>query len=110
EENREVYTDLLAAFDLLMSHMKLIQDAPQEVIPLFRRAGDLRLSLPFLIEGTDPTFVHWIERRGRGGVFLQATPIDVAAVLQQHLWNKVDAAILTSATLAVAGGFDYVQA
>jgi ATP-dependent DNA helicase DinG len=110
EENREIYTDLLAAFDLLMSHLKLIQDAPQEMIPLFRRAGELRLSLEFLIDGADPTFVHWIERRGRGGVFLQATPIDVAGVLREHLWDKADAAILTSATLAVAGGFDYVQA
>ena len=110
EENREIYSDLLAAFDLLMSHLKLIQDAPQEVVPLFRRAGELRMALAFLIEGADPTFVHWIERRGRGGVFLQATPIDVAGVLRQHLWDKVDAAILTSATLAVAGAFDYVQA
>jgi ATP-dependent DNA helicase DinG len=110
EDNREIYTDLLAAFDLLMSHLKLIQDAPQEVVPLFRRAGELRNALQFLIEGADPTFVHWIERRGRGGVFLQATPIDVANVLRQRLWDKVDAAILTSATLAVSGGFDYVQA
>ncbi|MDP9171970.1 MAG: ATP-dependent DNA helicase, partial [Acidobacteriota bacterium] len=110
DQYREIYEDLLAAFDLLMSHLKLIQDAPQEVIPLFRRAAELRGALQFLIEGSDPTFVHWIERRGRGGVFLQATPIDVAGVLKQHLWDKVDCAILTSATLAVAGGFDFVQA
>jgi ATP-dependent DNA helicase DinG len=109
-QNQDAYTDLLAAFDLLMSHLKLIQDAPQEVIPLFRRAQELRGALEFLIEGEDPTFVHWIERRGRNGVFLQATPIDVAALLRENLWEKVDAAILTSATLAVAGGFDYAQA
>jgi ATP-dependent DNA helicase DinG len=108
--HREVYADMLAAFDLLMSHLRIIQDAPQEVIPLFRRAHELRQALEFLIEGSDPTFVHWVERRGRGGVFLQATPIDVATLLRQHLWEKVDAAVLTSATLAVAGGFDYVQA
>jgi ATP-dependent DNA helicase DinG len=110
DENQETYADLIAAFDLLMSHLKIIQDAPQEVIPLFRRAQELRQALQFLIEGADPSFVHWIDRRGRNGVFLQATPIDVAALLQQNLWEKIDAAILTSATLAVAGGFDYVQA
>jgi ATP-dependent DNA helicase DinG len=109
DENRETYADLVAAFDLLMSHLKVIQDAPQEVIPLFRRAQELRQALQFLIEGSDPTFVHWIDRRGRNGVFLQATPIDVAGLLRQHLWDKIDAAVLTSATLAVAGGFDYVQ-
>ena len=62
------------------------------------------------MEGADPGFVYWIERRGRlRGVFLQATPIEVADVLRQHLWDKVDSAVLTSATLAVAGGFDYVK-
>ena len=108
-QNYETYADLLAAFDLLMSHLKLIQDAPQEVIPLHRRAHELRISLHFLIEGADPSFVHWVERRGRSGVFLQATPIDVAEVLRRHLWDKIDAAILTSATLAVSGTFEYVE-
>ena len=108
-ENAELYADLLAAFDLLMSHLKLIPEAPQEVIPLFRRAHELRQALEFLMEGADPGFVHWIERRGRAGVFLQATPIEVADLLRQHLWDKVDSAVLTSATLAVAGGFDYVK-
>jgi len=109
QQNRDIYDDLMASFDLLMSHLKIIKDQPQEVLPLFRRAQELRMSLQFLIEGADPTYVHWIDRRGRNGVFLQATPIDVSGLLRQNLWDKVDAAILTSATLAVAGGFDYVQ-
>jgi ATP-dependent DNA helicase DinG len=108
EQNHEIYTDLVSAFDLLASHLSLIKDAPQEVIPLFRRAHELKAALEFLIEGEDARFVHWIERRGRG-VFLQATPIDVADVLRENLWSKVDTAVLTSATLAVAGKFDYVQ-
>ncbi|HWF08474.1 MAG TPA: helicase C-terminal domain-containing protein [Bryobacteraceae bacterium] len=107
-EHAEIYSDLLAAFDLLGSQLKVIPDAPQEVIPLFRRAHELRSALQFLMEGEDPQFVYWIERRGRG-VFLQATPIDVADVLRENLWDKIGAAVLTSATLAVAGRFDYVQ-
>lgn len=108
EEHEEIYSDFLAAFDLLASQLKVIPDAPQEVIPLFRRAQELRGALEFLIEGEDPRFVYWIEKRGRG-TFLQATPIDVADVLREHLWEKIGAAVLTSATLAVAGNFDYVQ-
>ena len=33
----------------------------------------------------------------------------MAHLLREFLWEKVDAAVLTSATLAVSGGFDYVQ-
>src|SRR5580693_9436052 len=104
----ELYQDFLTAFDLLGGHLKLIHDAPQEVIPLFRRALEMRNAIQFMIEGEDAGFVYWTERRSRG-IFLQATPIDVADLLREYLWSKVDAAVLTSATLAVAGGFEYVE-
>jgi len=50
------------------------------------------------------------ERRlGRTNVFLQATPIEVGQILRECLWPKVETAVLTSATLAVGGGFDYIR-
>jgi len=49
------------------------------------------------------------EGRGRQNVFLQATPIDVAPILRECLWSKLDCAVLTSATLAVGAGFDYIR-
>jgi ATP-dependent DNA helicase DinG len=47
--------------------------------------------------------------RGRHNVFLQATPIEVAPILKTCLFNKLECAVLTSATLAVGGGFEYVR-
>jgi len=47
--------------------------------------------------------------RGRQNVFLQATPIDVGPILRECLWSKLECAVLTSATLAVGGGFDYIR-
>jgi len=47
--------------------------------------------------------------RGRRSVFLQATPIDVGPILRECLWSKLDCAVLTSATLAVGGGFEYIR-
>ena len=46
---------------------------------------------------------------GRSNVFLQATPIEVGSILRQCLWSKLETSVLTSATLAVAGGFDYIR-
>ncbi len=45
----------------------------------------------------------------RQNVFLQATPIDVGPILRECLWAKLDCAVLTSATLAVGGGFEYIR-
>ena len=47
--------------------------------------------------------------RPRQNVFLQATPIDVGPILRECLWSKLECAVLTSATLAVGGGFDYIK-
>ena len=47
--------------------------------------------------------------RQNENVFLQATPIDVSAILRQSLFDRFDSIVLTSATLAVANGFDYIK-
>jgi ATP-dependent DNA helicase DinG len=108
EDNEEIYSDLLASLDLIGSHLKLLQHPPEEVVPLFRRTADLNMGLRFLMEDDDERYVYWLEKRGRG-VFLQATPIEVATIVAERLFTQVETVVLTSATLAVEGGFDYVQ-
>jgi len=69
------------------------------------------------MESNQKNTVFWIERRGesrlaRGGqqnVFLQATPISVSDILRQTLFDQLETVVLTSATLAVGGGFDYIR-
>jgi ATP-dependent DNA helicase DinG len=108
ELHEEVYRDVLSALELIGSHLKLLKNPPEEVNPLHRRTVELGEALRFVLESADPAYVYWVERRGRG-CFLQATPIDVAPLLAERLFDKLDTAILTSATLAVAGGFGYVE-
>lgn len=52
--------------------------------------------------------VTWGEVRGRN-VILQAAPIDVSGALRQMLFSRVPAVVLTSATLAIDGTFDFVK-
>jgi ATP-dependent DNA helicase DinG len=108
EENQEIYFDVLTALELIGTHLKLLENPPDEVIPLFRRTNELSGAMRFLMEEEDENFVFWVERRGRG-CFLQATPIEVSNLLSERLFSKVDTVVLTSATLAVSGGFDYIQ-
>jgi len=108
EDNEEIYSDLIAALDLIGSHLKLIQHPPEEIQPLFRRAAELSMGVKFLMEEDDERYVYWMEKRGRG-VFLQATPIEVASIVSEKLFNTTDTVVLTSATLSVEGGFEYVE-
>jgi ATP-dependent DNA helicase DinG len=102
------YSLLLNAFELVDTQLKLVPKQVDEIIPLQRRVAELSKELRFLVEGDDERYVYWIERRGRG-VFLQATPIDVAELLSDRLFNQIDTVILTSATLAVNGKFDFMR-
>jgi ATP-dependent DNA helicase DinG len=108
ENHGDAYRTLLSVLELLFSQLKLIKDAPAEVQPLILRITSLREELHFVMEEEDENYVFWVERRGRG-FFIQATPIEIAGILSKALFDEVETAILTSATLAVSGGFDYVQ-
>jgi ATP-dependent DNA helicase DinG len=75
---------------------------------LQRRAGELRDDLRFLMRASDPDFVYFLEVKGRG-VFLRASPIDVSALVRDALLDRMRATVLTSATLAVDGSFEYLK-
>jgi ATP-dependent DNA helicase DinG len=100
----------------------------EAVVALQRRAGELRTDLRFLMRAADPDFVYYIETRGRGRsanadrpasagssgreatrLFLRASPIDVSRIVREVLFERMRAIVLTSATLAVDGSFEYVK-
>ena len=106
--NEEVYRDVLRCLELVSLQLELLKAAPEESLLLVARARDLARRLEFWMESGDRRYVYWIDRRGRG-TFLQATPIDVSQILDDRLFDSLDTVVLTSATLAVAGGFDYTK-
>ncbi len=107
QHDRE-FRELLLALDTLCARLELVTAAMEDTIPLVRRARLIQSALLFWMESNDPAFVYWTERRGRGQ-YLQATPIDVSQTLSTRLTSQLDSVILTSATLAVAGSFEYAQ-
>jgi ATP-dependent DNA helicase DinG len=76
---------------------------------LARRARSLKEELGFVLAAEEDSHVYFVETRGRG-VFLKATPIDVAPMLRERLFDRLRAVVLTSATLAVDDGFGYLKA
>ncbi len=132
EENGEEFLALNQSLYRLGAELEQLPQKPEEVFTLVRRAQQLQVQLRFVMESEDPNTVFWIERRGfrgpggarrksssftaeertaggRTNVFLQATPIEVGQILRECLWSKLETSVLTSATLAVGGGFDYIR-
>ena len=113
EENGEEFLGLQRSLTHIGAELENLPSKPEEVYAFSRRAQELQVQLGFAMESEDRNTVFWIERRRTGreklNVSLQATPIDVGPVLRECLWSKLDTVVLTSATLAVGGGFDYIR-
>jgi ATP-dependent DNA helicase DinG len=133
EENGDEFLALNQALTRLAGELEGLPQKPEEIFNFVRRAQEIQVQLAFAMESDDRNTVFWIERRGgrtnspkrrtstslragsdtegrgRQNVFLQATPIDVGPILRECLWSKLECAVLTSATLAVGGGFEYIR-
>ena len=137
EENGEEFLALNNALTRLAGELENVPQKPEEIFNFVRRTQEVQVQLDYALEAEDRNTVFWIERRGsirdgqrsgrsmsssadktsapagagrgRQNVFLQATPIDVGPILRECLWSKLECAVLTSATLAVGGSFEYIR-
>ena len=100
---------LASTLRALETTVALATEASEDIRSLGRRAGELGKQVDFVLETDDTGFVYFLERRGRG-LFLRAAPVDVSAIIRELLLERMQATILTSATLAVDGSFDYQRA
>jgi ATP-dependent DNA helicase DinG len=104
----EAYLALDGALERIETTLDAVRDAPPEIEGVLRRVREVRFALEFIVAGDDRRYVYWVERRGRG-LFLRASPIDVSTLLQDKLFERIETVVLTSATLASAGGFDFIR-
>lgn len=111
---------LIGTLEGLEAQLQLLKSVPSDeagavrpavlddVIALAMRVAELRQELTVLLRASDPDFVFFLETRGRG-LFLRAAPIDVSRIVRDEVVDHFKATVLTSATLAVDGGFDYIR-
>jgi len=96
------------ALDELPAMVEPLAEKVENFAGTGRRAGELSTALKLLIEQKDQSLVYWHEV-SQQGVFVNATPIDVGPVLNEFLFPSVTAVVMTSATLSVAGSFEFVR-
>jgi ATP-dependent DNA helicase DinG len=124
ESSGDLYVGVCTTLKLIESEFERLGDT-DEAPGLESRSAALRADLEYMLESKADNMVFWLERRGgpsnqeqssaaragRGArtTFLQATPIDVSAILHDLVWDQVPTVVLTSATLTVQGGFEHLR-
>jgi len=100
------------AFDSALERLEMAVDVFAEKLTeaesLLRRVRQTRFDLDFICTQTEKNYVYWLEKRGKG-MFLRASPIDVSALLQEKLFDKMETVVMTSATLSTNGKFDFIK-
>ena len=104
----EAYEALDTALGKIETEIDVFSAKIPEAESVVRRIRQTRFDLGFIIKQADRNYVYWLEKRGRG-IFLQASPVDVSALLQEKLFDKVDTCVLTSATLSANGSFNFIR-
>jgi len=107
-EDGAMFAGALEGLEATLVLSRRTDDENEVLDTLARRAGDLHKDLKFLIRGDDPDFVYYVEHRGRA-MLLRASPIDVSRIAKEALFDRMRTTVLTSATLAVDGSFEYVK-
>jgi ATP-dependent DNA helicase DinG len=104
----ESYIGLDILLGRIAATLRDTKDATIEFGQLARRIDEFQQDLSTIMQVADESWVYWFEYRGKN-VFLQATPIDIAGLLQQKLFSHPEAVVLTSATLTAGGSFEFIR-
>lgn len=125
----QTLTDLLTEIAALADGLRLIRERlesderkSEELAPLLgevrgvsRRLGNAGDALARVLRSpaAGELVVRWIELSGKPGpernIALHCVPLDLAPVLRDDLFGRVETAVITSATLATNGGFEFLE-
>ncbi len=115
----------LASFRQLRGHIETIADRLEQEEPTEQRLrllAEMRAVMGRLEStgdglgralrpATETPEVRWMEKSGRKGqeVSLATAPLDLAPALRELIFEKLETVVLTSATLAAGGTFDFIE-
>lgn len=123
------FTDVLREISLINDGLRLVRERiesdEKKAEELSTTIGELRgvgrrleNAADSLVQALRPAaggevMVRWLELSGKPGpdrnVSAHAVPLDLAPILRADLFDRVQTAVVTSATLATNGGFDFLR-
>ncbi|MGC8810772.1 MAG: ATP-dependent DNA helicase [bacterium] len=107
-EVKERAQKVLTNLSSISAHIEGMKEPPEGLQAISRRAQDLQTELWGICSQNEERLVYWCEIRGRG-VFLHASPVEIAAEMKDYLYTKVRTIIFTSATLSARGHFNFFK-
>jgi DNA polymerase-3 subunit epsilon/ATP-dependent DNA helicase DinG len=89
----------------LLDHEALLAETAE----LVQAGQTLRQGIGSIVLRDDANTVCWLTQQRAGDVGLSSAPLRVADILEERLFSRKDATVLTSATLTAEDRFDYIR-
>lgn len=88
-----------------------VEDLVSNIGNAYRNLSDLKKNMQGLVFEPQADMVYWVEinPQRQHQLSVQAAPLQVGELMEEHIWHKKDSVVLTSATLTAAGEFDYLK-
>jgi ATP-dependent DNA helicase DinG len=110
---KAVLVDLMGMLEELgLERLKDGEQLREELLAKARDCQNLLEAHRHLISAEDEQFVYWVEVPGQEGSIdsrLRSAPLNIAQLMRTMVYQRLRTAIHTSATLSVAGQFQYFQ-
>ncbi len=87
-----------------------LMDIQGSIGNMIRRLLEIQVNLNGLVSVPESDRIYWAELAPNGyRLSLQAAPLHIGSLMEQHMWNQKSSIIVTSATLTTAGDFGYLR-
>ncbi len=103
-EHLDTLGERLKDIKIRVDEDELLKDLSAYIV----RLSTFKDAIASITEQTLPDYVYWAEMEKKK-IRLVASPVEPAGMLEEMLFNVVDAAVLTSATLSVRRSFQYLK-
>ncbi|MCU0513952.1 MAG: exonuclease domain-containing protein [Anaerolineae bacterium] len=102
---------LIGALERLEKHaIPAYDDHLNSLTATARYLREMHAHLNAFILQPDPNTIYWLNAADNPEyTSLQSAPLHIGPLMEQHLWQNKDAVILTSATLQIGSGFQYLR-
>ncbi len=100
--------ELSRGLTLIYGNSNLTRLKSTRIQPLLDRAREIDTLLEEILKQRGSNWLNWYERR-KMSLVLHSSPLDISESMNELLYDKVQTAIFTSATLSTNGTFDYIR-
>ena len=96
--------------DLAVLGLKDVEDQQAELVGAARRLAEIHGRLNSFITQPNHQTIYWLEAGPRDiPLSIHAAPLHVGPLVEEHLFRKKEAVVLTSATLRTGSSFDFLR-